>query len=536
MPDEPAHYNYIAHIAHGEGLPVLKMGDFDMDYIGYIVGERFPASLSVLPLRYEFYQPPLYYLSAVPVYWLAGGLEDLSPGVPYGQALVAIRLFGVGLGLVSLILIYRCLAVLFPYRPEICLAATAFAGTLPMYVAVTASVNNDTLAIMLLLASSLYLLSWMRTVIEAAQATELTPRADVADGRNRLADPSIAHQNRLLFGLGLCLGLGLLAKIYAYAFLPLCLIFVGLVSWRYRNRRQNLVNLTWVLAPALVLGLPLWLRNLPLYGILDPLGLSWHDAVVVGQPTTFEWIATHGWAAYWQRAFSFTFRSFWGVFGWLAVFWDERWYTLMRALTLSIGCGALSFFASLFMFRNDRKDTQPHPHETFLRWSLVFMISLLLTVLVSYIFYNLKFVQHQGRYLFWGILAMCTLFALGWRELMRPPVASAAALVLTGAGLYGFFAADQSLWQLVINLSVSAILLLSGLLHLPLLLAHNKRDVPSSRWGNWIPRAMVGYWLRHSVQQGCAKASRLIAMSPYLILFILSFISLFGYIIPQLQR
>ena len=28
-PDEPAHYNYVAHVANERQLPVLQMGDYD---------------------------------------------------------------------------------------------------------------------------------------------------------------------------------------------------------------------------------------------------------------------------------------------------------------------------------------------------------------------------------------------------------------------------------------------------------------------------------------------------------------------------
>ena len=50
---------------------------------------------------------------------------------------------------------------------------------------------------------------------------------------------------------------------------------------------------------------------------------------MTGQPTAAAWIAENGWGAYWERAWTFTSKSFWGVFGWLGVFMDARVYTLV---------------------------------------------------------------------------------------------------------------------------------------------------------------------------------------------------------------
>ena len=36
-PDEPAHYNNIAHIASGAGLPVLRAGDYNEYYLRALV-------------------------------------------------------------------------------------------------------------------------------------------------------------------------------------------------------------------------------------------------------------------------------------------------------------------------------------------------------------------------------------------------------------------------------------------------------------------------------------------------------------------
>jgi len=133
-PDEPAHYNNIATIARGEGLPALHSGDYDQEYQALLVASGFPPDLPIAPLRYEAYQPPLYYLAAAPVYWLSGG------------SLLTLRLFSVAIGAFVIILLYLCAELVFTNKPLLTVGAAAFAAFLPMQVAMSAAVNNDGLA------------------------------------------------------------------------------------------------------------------------------------------------------------------------------------------------------------------------------------------------------------------------------------------------------------------------------------------------------------------------------------------------------
>ena len=150
-PDEPSHYNYIAHIAETATLPILRMGDYNQKSLTYLVTNNFPANQGIDSFRYESYQPPLFFIAATPVFWATNG------------SLFALRLFNIYLGLGALIMIWLALELVFPAKPLIRLGATAFAGLLPMHVAVMSSVNNDVLAELLILAAALVLLRWMRT-------------------------------------------------------------------------------------------------------------------------------------------------------------------------------------------------------------------------------------------------------------------------------------------------------------------------------------------------------------------------------------
>lgn len=475
-PDEPAHYNYIAHIGEGKGLPYLQMGDYDGDYIGRLTREHFPPHLSIEPLRYEFHQPPLYYLLATPIYVLSGG------------SLLALRLFSVLLGGGVVGLIFLTVRKLFPSQPVLAAGAAAFAALLPMNVAIMAAVNNDSLA-GLIIAGTLYvLLLWL----------ESTP------AENGSIAPAVAQRwyltpNALLLILGLLIGLGFLTKATTYVLLPVVVLTVwGSATHRWGWQR-GVGNAALVLPWALLLGISLWLRNLYLYGGFDFLGLAWHDRVVTGQPTTVDWIATYGWDGYLGRAWRFTFSSFWGVFGWMGVFMDSRIYTALTILSAIAGIGLLSVAMRIKTWLPRLRPGQ--------QWMLFALLLLLLSVGASYIWYNLGFVQHQGRYLFPALLPIGLLFAVGWRAVLRPPISVAGAVVLFIVMLayvgFGLTAGAVSLWNIVLLGTAIVALLINAALAL--------------RQGRWH------------------RPHPLIFAAPYALLALLDVAAPFLYIVPQLR-
>ena len=95
--------------------------------------------------------------------------------------------------------------------------------------------------------------------------------------------------------------------------------------------------------PALIIALPWYARNAQLYGHLDILGRRWHDAVVVGQLRTGDFLAQAGLGGLLERMGVWSFDSFWGVFGWMGVWMDGRVYTALLAFSLAtgVGCAAL---------------------------------------------------------------------------------------------------------------------------------------------------------------------------------------------------
>ena len=455
-PDEPAHYNYVAYVASERRLPVLQMGDYDEGYLQRLKDERFRPGLSVAGVRYEFHQPPLYYLLAAPVYWLSGG------------NLLALRLFNVALGAGVILLVFACARIIVPTPRFIALGAAAFAAFLPMHLALMAAVNNDVLAELVIAGGCVMLLRWQTT----------------------------GHRPLGLVIVSLCIGLGFLTKATAYVLLPVALLTVTAVLVIGRiSGPVRLSQYAFLLAPAMLLGLPLWIRNSLVYGNLDFLGLAWHDVVVSGQPTTAGWIAAHGWVAYWQRALEFTAKSFWGVFGWLGVFMDARIYTYLFILSGMAAMGVMLWLPSQWRMAAERWRTTAASHS--------YLALLLLGggVLAAYGWYNLGFIQHQGRYLLPALPAWSLLFAVGWWAVLeRRASGIAGGLLLIAAGM-GLGTFDR--WTVLLCGLVGAGLLLHGVL-------------ARYRWG-------------HALRCGLYCAI-------FLSLIVLDTALPFLYIIPQLRR
>lgn len=381
-PDEPAHYNYVRYLAEQGRFPVLQHGDFPAEYLEEIKHRKFPPELSIDPIRYEFHQPPLYYLLATPVFKLFGG------------ALVPLRLLSVTLGAGLVYVAYRLALAVCPAQPALALGTAAFVAFLPMHVATTAAMNNDTLA-ELLLALALWGLV----------------KLEVGDWRGERGG---------LIGVGVLLGLGLLTKIYAL--IAVAVGVAAVILRRWRDWRRAARDLAWLLVPALALALPWLARNVAVYGWPDVMGLARHDAVVFGQPTTAEWIADFGWGHVLREGLRTTYRSFWGQFGWMAVPMDGRIYLALGVFTAVAVVGLMAALVGA-----QRSSRELRGMET----SATLLLVLALLTFLSYLWYNTKFVQHQGRYLFSALIPLGLALALGWWTVAR----WVGALVARIAGL-----------------------------------------------------------------------------------------------------
>ena len=286
-PDEPAHFNYVKFVATTGGLPVLQPGDWDSDLLNRLKNGILQPSDDIGAIRYESWQPPLFYLVAAPVYRLG----------PADAALYRVRVLDAVFGALTLALGYAAARKVFA---GVLQAAVPLAMVgVPMFTAVAASFGADALANLLAAAIVLLLLRQLR-------------------GEPR---PLLS---------GALIGLGVLTKLELAIFVPLA---IGLVTLRSaRPRRDALV----LVATVGVLISPWLIHQVTSYGWADPLAIARHSQVVADQPRF------PGLSAEWLGQFAtISFHSFWAQFGWMAVVAPDRLYVIWGAVTIAAVVGLL---------------------------------------------------------------------------------------------------------------------------------------------------------------------------------------------------
>lgn len=374
VPDEPAHYNYIAQVARNGCCPILQPGDWDNDYLNRIKAQKFsPEALGdrLSTIRYEDHQPPLYYLLTAPIYAVSSG----NPTI--------LRLFSVLIGAGVVIVAWAVVRTAFPAQPWLALGTAAFVAFLPQHVAMMAGIENDGLAELLvglaLLGSVAYL-----------------------GASQRRPHPSL---------LGLVCAAIAVTKITAYPAIVVVGLAVLLCAGREKwSIRQLIVTVAWIAVPIVLIG-GLWaVRNLTVYGGFDFLGQAVHDRVVVGQLTTGDYIAghdmpvpsAHGIGGWLRDAAQTTFDSFWGQFGWMGVLMTGPIYAGLMAFSGFVIIGAL---IALIRWRRMLSTAQ--------RDTLIIFAVLTLLSFAGLIYWNLKYVQFQGRYLYPALIPIGLFVAVG---------------------------------------------------------------------------------------------------------------------------
>ena len=430
-PDEPAHYNVLRQLVEAAAprcCPVIEPGDWDQALLGRLTGERFAGATaaSLAALQYEDHQPPLYYLLAALVHgWSAGSL-------------LALRLFSALLGAGVVYCAWALARAALPARPWLALTAAAFVAFLPQHLAMMSAVNNDSLSELLIGLTLLALARWLRGdraglqrlartllllalpacvllllygLIPVGAALLFVALAGIGLALHRAGQ----HTYWPLWFMGLLAGLLLLTKPGGYfvaGLLPLLLLLrlwhPGL--WRRTYARQILLSgLACLLLPALLIGALWWARNLDVYGWPDLLGLAAHDRVVADQLRRASLVANIGAPAWAEMALRDTFTSFWGQFGWMAL--PLRGWLLVLPLALSLA-GA----TGLLLPRR-----RPAGRGLRLLWRALWLTVSL--VALAYLYYNIEFVQLQGRYLYPALLPLALLMARGldaWRARLLP--------------------------------------------------------------------------------------------------------------------
>jgi len=367
-PDEPAHFNYVAFVADTGGLPELRPGDWDLALLERLKNGTLQPSDSVASIRYESWQPPLFYLAAAPVYRL-GPTSDTTAVV------LRLRAFDAVLGALTLGLAYLVAREVLGTHVAVFVPA-AIVGV-PMFTAVAAAVSADPLANLLAAAALLPLVRRMRRSVRGVTWPVAT---------------------------GALIGIGILTKLALAIFVPLAVAVIVARSSRARRESVLLIGtIALVVAPWLV-------HQVTTYGWADPFALGRHAAVVEDQGR-FPGLSPD----YISAFLTTTFHSFWAQFGWMAIVAPTRLYWAWGLLTLAALVG--------LVVRQRHRLAEP-------TWRL--LAGVVLTSIAAYIGYNLSFEQFQGRYLFTALVPIAILLVAGWAAWLPARLAPWGLALITG--------------------------------------------------------------------------------------------------------
>ncbi len=177
------------------------------------------------------------------------------------------------------------------------------------------------------------------------------------------------------------------------------------LTWR-RGRLSGGPLTFWRLValfgPPLLMGLVWWGRNVAVYGWPDVMATIRHNTVVAEQPRTSQWLVEYGAFELARRFVATTFQSFWGQFGWMGVVMDWRVYLALlvftAALVLGAGWAGWRHYRDLIPFERD---------------GVKILLACVFFTVALYLYYNLTFVQHQGRYLFPALIPIALAAVVG---------------------------------------------------------------------------------------------------------------------------
>jgi 4-amino-4-deoxy-L-arabinose transferase-like glycosyltransferase len=380
-PDEPAHYNYVAFVAERHAFPELVAGDWDQDLLNGAIPERFHPRFDVSSIRYESHQPPLYYLLSAPVYSATSSLSLRA-------RVLALRAVSIVLGLGLGIAAYAIARTVVPQYPEAAPLASAISLLIPMSTAAGASINNDMLSMALAAVATVVLVRWAES-----------------SGKGPTKSPGGAAS----IAIGLLVGLILLTKLTVYLFAVMLCGAAILSTLRAKDaqlRAAYIRHTALGLSVALLVAGWWFVRSAGVYGWDDLLAQRRHDAVVVGQARYADFGPDN-----WFYLAVTVFHSFFAQFGWMTIVVDNLTYGLY---------GAFLVLALVGVWLCRSEVSAP------IMWTLT---AITVAVYGQLLYYNLSFIQAQGRYLFPGLGAISCLLSLGWSRIGRSQLGANGVLV-----------------------------------------------------------------------------------------------------------
>jgi hypothetical protein len=384
--DEVSHYAVIQNIIDGYGLPVQQPG-------------------VKTTWAQEGSQPPLYYLlMAFTTKWIetsdaadrmyrnphaAPGdpsldanrnlvIHSSTENFPWRQTTLAvhfIRILSIAMGALTVLLGYQIARRIFPDRPSIAVGTAALIAFNPMFLFISASVNNDNLTI-LLSSAAIYVLiiCWQETNVQIDRAGWL----------RRIA-------------LAVILGALALSKISGLTLLPVAGLILTLRHLRQRDWNGWIVSGLILSIGVIAIAGWWYLRNQQLYG--DVFGLNMMVAIAgarVPMPTLAQLISEFDGFRY----------SYWALFGAVNVVTFPIAYVIFDVFLLAAVIGWCVWLLRAWR----RSDRGPFT----LMASLVVYA---LIVFVGVVRWTMQTPASQGRLMFPAIAVISLGLWLGWETI-----------------------------------------------------------------------------------------------------------------------
>lgn len=395
--DELWHVGMVQYIAETGQLPVQ------------VVGES-------TPYEQEGSQPPLYYLLAAALvqpldrgdfeaarqpnpHVVAGvpgyvGSKNLvlhdSPPAGTALAVYMLRMFSIALGGVTVWAVYRSTQMLvgarhsLPVRQTIPILAAGLTAFNPMFLFISASVNNDNLVTAL---NSLVI--WLMLVLLASPHPHHLSR----EGREEDAG-GLAPRRSLM--IAVLIALASLSKLSGLVLVPVVALAALWTAYRRRDW-HGLVTLGALMAGVWAALAGWWYaRNAQLYGELFGTGTMAAVAGMRDNPFTLQTMLEE------FQGFRF---GYWGVFGAFNIMTFRPFYDVMDALTALALAGLV-----VHLWRARRQGQQI---------ARLLLLGLIVVIgAAAVIAWTAQTYASQGRLLFPYVAAICPLLAVGLAELM----------------------------------------------------------------------------------------------------------------------
>ena len=393
--DEIWHFGFVQHLRATGELPRQVFDGVDTIYAQH--GSQPPLYYGLMALvtapidisdAEDYRQPNPHVARDKPDSWGNKNQTLSDPGLSQwrgaGMAVTVVRLLGLAFGAGTIALIHRIGTMIAPQRGAVAFVAAAITAFNPMFIFVSASVSNDTLAMLLNAALVALLLGSFRY--------GLTLRRSLA--------------------IGILFALSCLTKLTSLALLPAIVCVAALIWWRRRDSRSvtrfaGVVALCWVLIAA-----PWFWRNLQLYG--EPSGMAMMANIAGPRGPAFD-LATVA------SEFQHFRMSYWGLFGAGNIQLAPLFYLALDLVTF-LGLAGCGFLILQLLAISD---------FGYARYELANLATLLCALValgMGVLFWSTQTRAAEGRILFPLMAVISPIFAVGLVEMvwwavfsLRPP-------------------------------------------------------------------------------------------------------------------